>query len=87
MYVYITIILSFLVDPRYIILYIELTLGCKSNMLVVAWLGGLTWLILVSAVASVPAADIDDVAASFASAAAAAPFVSLVIVGSASLPM
>lgn len=53
-------------------------------MLVVTWLGGLTWLVLVSAVVSVPADDIDDVAASSASAAAA--FVSLVIVGSKGLP-
>lgn len=50
-------------------------------MLVVTWLGGLTWLVLVSAVVSVPA---DDVEASSASAAAA--FVSLVVVGSKGLP-
>lgn len=53
-------------------------------MLVVTWLGGLTWLVLLSAVVSVPADDIDAEAASSASAAAA--FVSLVNVGSKGLP-
>lgn len=62
----------------YIFRFFTLTLGCKSNMLVVTWLGGLTWLILVSA---------DDVVAASASASAVA-FVSPVIrVGSEGLPV
>lgn len=54
-------------------------------MLVVTWLGGLTWLVLLSAVVSVPADDIDAAEAA-SSASAAAAFVSLVNVGSKGLP-